>query len=76
MRFSLCPGLMVAHLPVRRWECKQQRFKSQGLAQRFLSSHGAIYNILYLQSHLISRPGLRILRAEARQIWANATAAA
>ena len=35
-----------SHLPLRRRERKQQRFKSQGSAQRFLSSHGAIYNCL------------------------------
>jgi putative transposase len=76
MRSSLHPRLVVSHLPVRRRERKQQRFKSQGSAQRFLSIHGAIYNTFNYQPHLISRPGLRILRAEARQVWANATAAA
>ena len=65
-----------SHLLVRRRERKQQRFKSQGSAQRFLSIHGAIYNTFNLQPHLISRPGLRILRAEAHEAWANATAAA
>jgi len=31
-----------SHLPVRRRERKMQRFKSQGQAQRFVSTHGAI----------------------------------
>ena len=65
-----------SHLLVRRRERKQQRFKSQGSAQRFLSIHGAVCNAFNLQPHLISRPGLRLLRAEAHQVWANATAAA
>jgi putative transposase len=53
-----------------------QRFKSQGQAQRFLSTHAAVYNTFNLQPHLISRPGLRQLRARAHQVWAAATAAA
>jgi len=65
-----------SHLVIRRRERKQQKFKSQGSAQRFLASHAAIYNTFNLQSHLISRPGLRQLRAGAHQAWAEATQAA
>lgn len=54
-----------SHLVIRRRERKQQRFKSQGSAQRFLSSHGPIYNAFNLQPHLISRAGLRVLRGQA-----------
>jgi transposase-like protein len=32
-----------SHLPVRRRERKMQRFKSQGQAQRFVSTHGPVY---------------------------------
>ena len=65
-----------SHLALRRRERKQQRFKSQGSAQRFLSSHGAIYNCFNTQPHLISRPGLRTLRAQAHREWEAATRSA
>ena len=65
-----------SHLVIRRRERKQQRFKSQGSAQRFLSTHGPIYNAFNLQPHLISRSGLRILRGHAEAAWAAATQAA
>lgn len=65
-----------AHLPIRRRERKHQKFKSQGSAQRFLSTHGPIYNTFNLQPHLISRPGLRVLGGHAEATWAAATQAA
>jgi putative transposase len=64
-----------SHLPIRRRERKQQRFKSQGSAQRFLSTHSAIYNCFNTQPHLISRPALRSLRAQAHRAWVAATQA-
>jgi putative transposase len=65
-----------SHLPIRRRERKQQKFKSQGSAQRFLATHAAVHNSFNLQPHLVSRPTLRLVRGEAHQIWATATAAA
>ena len=62
-----------SHLVIRRRERKQQKFKSQGSAQRFLSTHSAIYNTFNTQTHLVSRPTLRIFRAAAHQVWADAT---
>ncbi len=65
-----------SHLVIRRRERKQQKFKSQGSAQRFLASHAAVYNTFNLQPHLIGRPTLRQFRAEAYRTWDAATAAA
>ena len=65
-----------SHLPVRRRERKMQRFKSQGQAQRFVSTHSAIYNTFNLQLHLVSRKTLRIFRSAAMAEWNAATAAA
>ena len=64
-----------SHQPVRRRERKMQRFKSTGSAQRFLSVHAAVYNNFNIQRHLISRPVLRLFRAEATTNWNDATAA-
>ena len=65
-----------SHLVIRRRERKQQKFKSQGSAQRFLSTHAAVHNVFNTQAHLIRRSTLRRFRAEAYQTWAAATAAA
>jgi transposase-like protein len=65
-----------SHLPVRRRERKQQRFKSQGPAQRFLATPALIYNPFKLQPQLISRSGQTILRPEAHAVWVNSTAVA
>ena len=54
-----------SHLPVRRRERKMQRFKSQGQAQRFVATHGPVFNNFNVQRHLISRSTLRT--PEARQ---------
>jgi putative transposase len=65
-----------SHQPVRRRERKQQRFRSAGSAQRFLSMHAPVHNTFNLQRHLVSRRTLRTFRAEAAQTWQIATAAA
>ena len=65
-----------SHQPVRRRERKMQGFQSTASAQRFVSIHGAVYNIFNVQRHLIRRAILRRFRAEAHRAWNDATAAA
>ena len=65
-----------SHLPVRQRERRMQGFKSSGSAQRFLSTHAAIYNTFNVQRHLISRKTLRQFRNHAMGLWQTATAAA
>jgi hypothetical protein len=50
-----------------------QRFKSQGQAQRFVATHGAIYNFFNLQRHLTSRSTLCTFRANAMAGWIPAS---
>ena len=76
-----CPGRLRdnnraenSHLSVRRRERKMQRFKSQGQAQRFVATHGTIYNLFNLQRHLISRSTLRTFRVIAMDGWVAASA--
>jgi len=64
-----------SHLSVRRRERKMQCFKSQGQTQRFVSTHGAIYNLFNIQRHLISRSTLRTFRANAMEGWMAVSAA-
>jgi transposase-like protein len=63
-----------SHLPVRRRERKMQRFKSQGQAQRFVSTHSAIYNTFNTQRHLVSRNTMRHFRSVAMAEWDAASA--
>ena len=77
------PGRMLdnnraenSHLVIRRRERKQQKFKSQRSAQRFLATHAAVYNTFNVQRHLIRRSTLRLFRAQADHTWATATVAA
>ena len=61
-----------SHLPVRRRERKQQRFKSPGSAQRLLAVHAAIYNAFTHQRHLLRRSHFKVLRAGSFGTWTEA----
>ena len=65
-----------SHQPTRRRERKMQGFKSRGSAQRFLSTHAAVYNTFNVQRHLISAATHRTFRASAMDAWRAAVAAA
>ena len=65
-----------SHQPTRRRERKMQRFKSPGSAQKFLSTHAAVYNTFNVQRHLTSAQTHRTLRAAAMETWRTAVAAA
>ena len=65
-----------SHQPTRRRECKMQRFKSAGSAQRFLSTHAAVYNTFNVQRHLTSAATHRAFRAAAINTWREAAIAA
>ncbi|MHA1564051.1 MAG: DDE-type integrase/transposase/recombinase [Alphaproteobacteria bacterium] len=65
-----------SHQPVRRRERKQQRFKSVGSAQCFLSIHAAVYNAFYVQRHLLPRRIFKDFRAETFAVWRQSCLAA
>jgi putative transposase len=54
-----------SHQPTRRRERKMQRFKSSRSAQKFLSTHAAVFNTFNVQRHLTSAK--RIARFEPRR---------
>ena len=63
-----------SHLPIRRRERRMLGFKSLPSAQRFLTTHAAIYNAFDFQRHLISRPTLQLFRTRANCVWNQAAA--
>jgi putative transposase len=65
-----------SHQPTRRREHKMQGFKRPGSAQRFLSTHAAVYNTFYVQRHLTSAATHRGFRATAMNTWRAAVAVA
>ncbi|MSP81163.1 MAG: IS6 family transposase, partial [Rhodospirillales bacterium] len=50
--------------------------KSRGSAQRFLSTHAAVYNTFNVQPHLTSAQTHRGCRAAAMETWRTVVAAA
>src|ERR1700749_2122111 len=64
-----------SHVPIRLRERKMQGFRSAGSAQRFLSSHSAVYNTFNICRHLTTASTHRILRSQAGDAWQTAVAA-
>ena len=65
-----------SHLPVRQRERRMQRFKSPGSAQRFLSTHAAIYSAFNVQRHLLPRAIFKMFQAETFAVWRQSCLAA
>jgi putative transposase len=65
-----------SHQPTRRRERKMQRFKSARSAQKFLSTHAAVFNTFNVQRHLTSAQTHRTLRTAAMNTWRDVVAAA
>ena len=53
-----------------------QRFKSARSAQKFLSTHAAVYNIFNVQRHLISAQTRHVVIAAAMTTWREVAVAA
>ncbi len=64
-----------SHQPTRRRERKMQRFKSARSAQKFLSTHAAVFNTFNVQRHLTSAQTHRTLRTAAMSTWREVVAA-
>jgi putative transposase len=59
----------LSHQPTRVREPGMRRFKSTHQAQRFLSTHAAVYNLFNLGRHLISAKHFRYFRQRAFASW-------
>ena len=64
----------LSHQPTRVRERGMRRFKSTRQAQRFLSTHAAVYNLFNLGRHLVSANHYRLFRQRAFASWNCATA--
>ena len=68
---GLNKGAENSHQPTRRRERQMKRFKSPGQAQRFLSAHDGISNLLHLRRHRVPAVQYRAARTEALAVWAE-----
>jgi putative transposase len=59
----------LSHQPTRVRERGMRRFKSAPQAQRFLSTHAAVYNLFNLGRHLMSAKHYRFFRQRAFASW-------
>ncbi|NIA72108.1 IS6 family transposase [Pelagibius litoralis] len=58
-----------SHVRIRRRERSMQRFRSPGSAQRFLSTHAAVYNTFAARRHLVSAAEHRYRWDQAFTAW-------
>jgi len=65
-----------SHQPTRRRERQMQRFKSSRSAQKFLSTHAAVFNTFNVQRHLTSAQTHHTLRTAVMSTWREFVAAA
>ena len=59
----------LSHQPTRVRERVMRRFKSIQQAQRFLESHGAIYNLFNLHRHSLNRKYFKLFRLRSFAAW-------
>ncbi len=59
----------LSHQPTRVRERGMRRFKSAHQAQRFLSTHAAVYNLFNLGRHLVLAKHYRVFRERAFASW-------
>ena len=64
-----------SHQPTRRRERQMKRFKSPGQAQRFLSAHDQINNLIPLCRDHVTATEYRAMRTRAFELWAEITGA-
>jgi putative transposase len=65
-----------SHQPTRQRERQMKRFKSAGQAQRFLSAHDQINNLLPLRRDHVTATEYRAARTRAFELWAEITGVA
>ena len=66
----------VSHQLTRQRERHMRRFESPGQAQRFLSAHGLVRNLVHVGRHLVRAAHHRELRGRSFLIWDAVTIAA
>ena len=65
----------VFHQPTRQRERQMRRFKSAAHAQRFLSVHGLVRNLVRVGRHLLRAAHHRMLRTRSFLVWYDVTCA-
>ena len=65
----------ASHEATRLRERTMRKFKSPAQAQRFLSLHGLVQNLLGVGRHLLSAANYRLLRSHSMATWQSAAQA-